>query len=118
MLFRSDDMNQYGGFTGADTVQAVAALNEKAGELTVFVINADLEDAQQFTMDVRGFEGFTFLEHIEMHADTPDAANTFERPETLIPRRVQDTRCEGGILSAKLEKASWNVFRFTALRKA
>ena len=113
-----DDMNQYGGFTGADTVQAAAALNEEAGELTVFVINADLEEAQQFTLAVRGFEGYSFLEHLEMHANSPDAANTFDRPDTLIPRRVSDTSCDSGTVSAKLEKASWNVFRFTALRKA
>ena len=113
-----DDMNQYGGFTGADTIQAAAALNEEAGELTVFVINADLEEAQLFTIDARGFEGWRFVEHLEMHADSPDAANTFDRPDALIPHTVTDTRWDGGILSAKLEKASWNVFRFTALRKA
>ena len=36
-----DDMNQYGGFEGVETVQAAAALNAEAGEMTVFVINAD-----------------------------------------------------------------------------
>ena len=113
-----DDMNQYGGFTGADTVQAAAALNEENGELTVFVINADLEEAQQFTIDARGFAGYTFLEHIEMHAGHPDAANTFERPDALVPRTVTDTRCDVGTVSARLEKASWNVFRFTAFKRA
>ena len=113
-----DDMNQYGGFAGADTVQAAAALNEAAGELTVFVINADLSEEQRFTLDVRGFEGFAFLEHLEMHASSPQDANTWERPDTLIPRSVPDTRMESGVMTAKLEKASWNVFRFTAVRKA
>ncbi len=107
-----DDMNQYGGFEDVDTIQAAAALNEAAGEMTVFVINADLDNAQQLTLDVRGFEGWTFVEHLEMHAGSPDALNTWARPDVLVPRRVADTRCEAGMVSARLEKASWNVLRF------
>ena len=42
-----DDMNQYGGFTGVKTVQAAAALQEEQGELNLFVINADLKEAQE-----------------------------------------------------------------------
>ncbi|MBQ3270068.1 MAG: alpha-L-arabinofuranosidase [Clostridia bacterium] len=107
-----DDMNQYAGFEGVDTIQAAAALNEEAGEMTVFAINADLAGAQQLTLDVRAFAGWTFVEHIEMHADSPDVRNTWQRPDVLVPRRVADTRCEAGTVSARLEKASWNVFRF------
>ena len=107
-----DDMNQYGGFEGVDSIQAAAAWDEAGEALTVFVINADLEEAQQFTLDVRGFEGWGLREHIGMHADRPDAVNTFARPDALLPRRVADTRMDGGVVTARLEKASWNVFRF------
>ena len=107
-----DDMNQYGGFTGVETVQAAAALDEEKGELTVFVINADAEDEQELAVDVRGFEGWNFTEHLEMHAATPETANTWAKPDALLPRIVPGTRCEAGRLTAVLEKTSWNVFRF------
>ena len=107
-----DDMNQYGGFEGAATVQAAAALNEETGDLSVFVIQADLDEAQELSMDLRAFDGWTFAEHLEMHAERPDMANTWEHPDTLVPVRVTDTKMDGGMLRARLEKASWNVFRF------
>ena len=107
-----DDMNQYAGFEGVETIQAGAALDEAAGELSVFAINADLENDQALTLDARGFEGWRFVGHIEMTADSPEDMNTWERPDVLIPRQGESAVCENGIVSAVLKKASWNVLRF------
>ena len=107
-----DDMNQYGGFTGVETVQAAAALNEEAGELTVFAINADAAEDQELRLDARGFEGWTFTEHIEMYAED-DVFNTWDHPDRILPRTNRETRAEKGILTARLKKESWNVLRFT-----
>ena len=106
-----DDMNQYGGFTGVKTVQAAAALQEDEGELNVFVINADLKEAQELTVDLRAFEGWKLAEHIEMYAKDEKDANSFEHPDVLVPRKNGDSRMEKGTLSAVLQPASWNVFR-------
>ena len=111
-----DDMNQYGGFEDVDTIQAAAAYDEENQELTVFVINADLENTQEFTLDVRGFAGYDLTQQIEMCADSPEDRNTFERPDVLVPRETKENRLDGGILTAKLKKASWNVFRFGVKR--
>ncbi len=108
-----DDMNQYGGFEGVETVQAAAALNEEAGELSVFVINADLGEPQLLTLDARGFEGWKFAGHTEMYASSPDASNSYEHPDVLLPRRNEESSCDGGIVTARLEKASWNILHFT-----
>ena len=94
------------------TVQAAAALNEEAGEMTVFVINADAEEEQELTLDVRGFEGWQFVEHIEMYAEDPAAQNTWEHPDRILPCRNAETRAEKGVLTAHLKKESWNVLRF------
>nr|SIP63158.1 Alpha-N-arabinofuranosidase (EC 3.2.1.55) [uncultured bacterium] len=107
-----DDMNQYGGFEGVEAVQAAAAWDEAAGTLTVFAINADTENDQALQIDARGFAGWRLLEHIEMYSDDPSARNTYERPDALLPRRAADTRDDGGTVTARLRKASWNVFRF------
>ena len=107
-----DDMNQYGGFTDAETVQTAAALDEAAGELNVFVINADLAEDQELRLDVRGFDGWRLTEHVEMFAEHPDDANTWDDPGRILPRRNPDVRSEGGIVTARLRRASWNVLRF------
>jgi alpha-N-arabinofuranosidase len=107
-----DDMNQYGGFTGVETIQAAAALNEEAGELAVFVINADGQEDQELKLDVRGFEGWQFTEHLEMFSEQADGQNTWDHPDRILPRASRDTRMEKGILTATLRKESWNVLRF------
>ena len=107
-----DDMNQYGGFEDVDTIQAAAIFNEEAGELSVVVINADLNEAQELTLDARSFAGWRFSDHVEMFSEDLSAANTFENPDAIVPSLNKDTRCDGGTVTACLKKASWNVLRF------
>ena len=108
-----DDMNQYGGFEGVETVQAAAAFRSETSELTVFVLNADLKEDQLLTLNLKGFEPLKFIEHTELYSDDPDARNTFENPNMIIPKKNRDTSLSKGLLTAKLRKASWNVFRFS-----
>jgi alpha-N-arabinofuranosidase len=112
-----DDMNQYSGFEKAETIQTAAVQDPESGDVTVFVLNADLEEGQELTMDLRGFGGLTLQEHTEMYAEDPEARNTFETPGVLIPRQNRETALEGGILTAWLKKSSWNVFRLAGQRK-
>ena len=107
-----DDMNQYGGFTDVQTIQAAAALNEEAGELNIFVINGDPAEAQELELDVRAFEGWQFTEHVEMSAENPTDANTYEHPDVIQPRVNGNTAPDGGYVKAVLKKESWNVLRF------
>ena len=107
-----DDQNQYADINGVPYVTAAAALNEEAGEFTVFVCNADWEQEEELTLDVRAFEGYAFVEHLAMYSDDFDAANSYENPDVIKPVAVKDTRCENGSISVKLKKLSWNVFRF------
>ncbi len=107
-----DDMNQYGGFEGVETVHAAAALNEEAGEMTVSVINADPEEDREVTLDARAFEGWKFMEHIEMYAEREDDEDTFENPQAILPRRNLSAREEKGTVTAVLRRESWNVLQF------
>ena len=52
------------------------------------------------------------FEHIEMYAKDENASNTYEHPNTIKPKVNKNTKFEGGILTAKLQNRSWNVFRF------
>ena len=108
-----DEMNQYAGFEGVSYIQSGAALSPEEDELTVFVINADWEAAQELTLDVRGFEGWHFLGHSCLSDPDPEARNSWENPGRLVPREVPETRFEKGLCAARLPSLSWNVFRFS-----
>ncbi len=107
-----DDMNQYRGFENVDYVQTAAAVNEAGDEMSVFVLNADWEEEQELTLDARGFEGWSFAGHQTLFADSPDAENTWENPNAIVPEKVTGTKCEKGTVKAVLPKLSWNVFTF------
>ena len=108
-----DDMNQYGGFTGVPTVQSAAALDEEKGELNVFVLNADLSDSQELKMDLRAFPGWRLENHTTLFAPEENAVNTYDHPDRIVPRACPETVLGGGIATAILPPASWNIFRFT-----
>ena len=111
-----DDMNQYGGFENVAYVQAAAALNEEAGELTVFVINSDHEDCHQLDMDLRAFEGWTLAEHTALYTKDPESYNHYDHPDTILPVTVTDTKAHAGKVEATLQPLSWNVLRFVKER--
>ena len=111
--YAMDTMNQYEGFSEVPYVTAAAALDEEAGELTVFVINADWEEDHVFTMDLRGFNGLKLLEHKVLFSEDPEAVNTYETPDRILPRAAEGTSFENGELTAVLRKQSWNVLRFS-----
>ena len=96
----------------ADKLQAAAALNEEAGEFTVFVANGDWEQEEELSLDVKAFEGYRFVEHLTMYSDDFDAANSYENPDVIKPVVCKDTRCEDGRIDVTLKKQSWNMFRF------
>ena len=80
--------------------------------MAVFAVNADLDEEQELTLDARGFEGWRFTEHVEMYSEDPEAKNTWDDPDRIVPRRNEETRAEKGTVHARLRKASWNVLRF------
>ncbi len=99
------------------TLQASAVLDEENEFLNVYVSNADLAEGQELSLDVRGFEGWELAEHLVMDADSEDAANTWERPDRIVPRAETETRMEKGVATALLRKESWNVLRFRKAAK-
>ena len=107
-----DDMNQYNGFENVPCIQAAVALNEEAGELTVFVANVDATEAHALTLDATAFPGWEFKEHAALYTEDQEAYNDFDHPEAIVPRRVIETTCADGMLEAKLPPLSWNMLRF------
>lgn len=97
-------------YTDVTDIDSVAVWNEEAQEVTIFAVNRDLEDAIDFQCDVRSFAGYGLLEHIVMTADSLDATNGPDG-EKVAPVPAVGSSLEGGVFSARLQPASWNVIR-------
>ncbi|MDD6274073.1 MAG: alpha-L-arabinofuranosidase C-terminal domain-containing protein, partial [Clostridiaceae bacterium] len=107
-----DDTNEYYEQEGVDFIDTAAAYDKASGEVNVFVINRNWEASNDVELDLSGFEGLSFLEHIEMHTDDLTKANTWETPDAIHPVVNTSAKFEGGKLSANVKPMSWNIFRF------
>lgn len=97
-------------YTDVPYLDSALVYNEEADELTIFAINRHLEEALHLKCDVRGFEGYRLIEHIELHHEDLKAVNT-AKEEHVKPRQATGTECKDGFVETLLSKASWNVIR-------
>lgn len=107
-----NDTSQYPAKEGLPYVDAAAAYDEKAGALTLFAINRDPAGDTQIQLDVSAFEGYRFVEHLELCTPDMDARNTWEAPDTIAPAVGQSAKEDQGVVTATLKPLSWNVLRF------
>jgi len=103
-------------FTDVPYLDAAAVHNEEQDELTIFIVNKHLTDAMPLDIDLRSFEGYKLIEHIELYHDDVKAVNTMT-DEAVKPTLNNDTTLELGQLSAQLKKTSWNVIRLKKLTR-
>ncbi|MNI31289.1 Intracellular exo-alpha-(1-_5)-L-arabinofuranosidase [compost metagenome] len=97
-------------YTDVPYLDSAIVYNEESDELTIFAVNRHLEEALALKCDVRGFEGYRLIEHIELHHDDLKAVNT-AREQLVQPRPATGTQCMDGYVETLLTKASWNVIR-------
>ena len=104
-----DDTSQYTGKEGLNYIDAASAWDREKERLTVFVINRSQETEYPLTLDVSGFEGYTFQEHQEIYCDDPECRNTYEEPDRIRPQAHQGGNFEKGLLKTHVKPLSWNV---------
>lgn len=97
-------------FTDVPSVDAVVVRNDETGEVTVFAVNRDLEDAVLFETELRGFGGMRVVEHSMLAHDDRKAANTKENPHNVEPATGNAVVADG-LVQASLPKCSWNMIR-------
>lgn len=107
-----NDNAQYSTRTGIHFIDTAAAFNEPEGELTVFAVNRDWEHDREIELDTGAFEGYRFIEHIQLYTHDLDAENSFEKPNIIVPSVNDSSGYKNGKLTASLKKLSWNIFRF------
>jgi len=106
------DVHQYDTHEGVQYIESAVAYDEVNGELNVFIINRNWEQDTTLELNVHGFEGYDFVEQIQLYTDDINAANSYEDPNVIIPSISFATKFENGKVSTVVKKLSWNVFRF------
>ena len=81
--------------------------DEENGRLVIFAVNRSLEDKIELDVSLKGLEGYTLAEHIELYCDDLKATNSKE--EQRVAPRKKEISCGSSI---SLEKHSWNMLVF------
>lgn len=106
-----DDTSQYTGKNNVKYVDSASAWDKENNRLTVFVINRNLTDTYDLTLDVRGFEGYTAAKHEEMFSKDFDAVSSFGN-DWKAPEKNNGLQIKNGIATTTLKPLSWNVITF------
>jgi alpha-N-arabinofuranosidase len=107
------DSPQYesAGLGSVPLLEAVATRDEAAGTLTLFAVNRSQDATLPVDVDFRGFPELRVVEHLVLEHADPNANNTIDQPETVVPHERGDASVDGSQLSARLPAISWNVIR-------
>ncbi|MEU5216980.1 alpha-N-arabinofuranosidase [Streptomyces sp. NPDC020807] len=87
------------------------AVRAEDGSVTVFAVNRDQNRPLPLDVTLRGLGLDRVVEHTALADADPDARNTLDEPERVLPHAVDGTRLDDGVLRAVLEPMSWNVVR-------
>ncbi|MBW5445182.1 alpha-N-arabinofuranosidase [Cohnella sp. CFH 77786] len=97
-------------FTDVPYLDSTGVYNEETEELTIFAVNRHLSEGLELEVDVRSFEGYRLVEHIVLEHDDLKAVNKAGE-ESVAPHKDGNAVVNGGMLSARLARTSWNVIR-------
>src|SRR5262245_38288699 len=79
-----------------------AAVAGEAGSLSLFMLNRDLQQETEVSVDARNFVPLVVSEALELRHDDLHATNTRDAPERVKPAPLQHVTIDGGRLRATL----------------
>jgi len=92
----------------------IAAVATEDGGLSLFLLNRDLKQELQVSVEARRFGRLTLSERLELRHDDLKATNSKNAPDKIKPAPLQDVSFNDGRLQATLKPASWNVIHLSA----
>ena len=108
--YNLNDFLQMKDYADVSEIEAACVHSEENGEVTVFLINRGREPIE-VELDVRGFEGYEYSQHLEMFDDTLCAKNSFDDQNIICPVNNHETKVLGGKVQLTANGLSWNVIR-------
>jgi alpha-L-arabinofuranosidase len=92
----------------------MSAVADESGGLSLFLLNRDLTQEMEVSLEVRSFGRLAVSEALELRHDHLQATNTRDAPEQVRPATLKGVTAEGGHIRATLMPASWNVIHLSA----
>jgi alpha-L-arabinofuranosidase len=92
-------------------LDGVAVLDEESVSVTLFLVNRDQAKPIALDVHVGGFPDLRVGEHTTVSDADPEAVNTAERPDRVVPVAQGRVAVDGGRLSVELPPLSWNMLR-------
>jgi alpha-N-arabinofuranosidase len=89
------------------------AVRPDEGGLVLFAVNRSQTEPMSLDVDLRALTGVSTAEHTCLADEDPDAINSMDQPERVVPRRLDDPKLDGGRLQAGLPPLSWNMIRIS-----
>ena len=110
-LYHVTECDKYDSKSYTDVpIIASSIVHDKENEtLTLFVINRDLDEDCELTVDLRQFEGYDIKKHIVLNHNDIKAVNTENAPLNVAERCSENSSLDNMTLTSVLEKHSWNV---------
>ena len=97
-------------FNDVNDIESIAVFSEENSELTIFAVNRDMDETIPLTCDIRDFEGYKPIEHIELKHNDLKIRNN-EKAENVAPKSIPINESNNGELIVNLKPTSWNVIR-------
>jgi alpha-N-arabinofuranosidase len=92
----------------------IAAVAGASDGLSLFMLNRDLKQEMEVTLEARSFGQLAVIQAFELRHDDLQATNTRDAPGRVAPQPLDDVTIVGTRLQARLKPASWNVVRLSA----
>jgi alpha-N-arabinofuranosidase len=89
----------------------VSAVADEAGGLSLFILNRDLEQEAEVSIEARNFGALKVAEAEELYDRDLKAVNTKGDPLRVKPAPMAGVSVDGGHIRVPLKPASWNVIR-------
>jgi len=87
----------------------MSAVADATGGLSLFLLNRDLTQEMDVSLDARGFGQLAVGETMELRHDDLKTTNTRDAAERVKPAPLQGVTVNAGKIRATLKPASWNV---------
>ncbi len=99
-------------FGDVDQIWATATHDADSNEIAVFLVNRSLEADDEVHIKLAGFEDLDLVEHLVIHTDDHDAANTAAAPDVVTPQ-AGESSLASGTLTIAAPAISWHCIRLS-----
>jgi alpha-N-arabinofuranosidase len=94
-------------------LKLAAVHDDKAGTVTLFCLNRNLQESLTVEVDTKGFSGLKVATAHQLRDKDLAALNTKDQPDRIKPVPLGQVELQAGGLRATLAPASWNVIRLS-----